>query len=129
MARHAFPLNHTAKRALFVLATASAALGAGAVTASAGTDAARLADVPWRPAASFGTTAPQAAVQGATSGLQYATVPFQALQYTPVGSIAAGPADDGDVSGYTGPLVETGTVGIVPTVERTVGGLLGGGAA
>ncbi|MFI9249292.1 hypothetical protein [Streptomyces sp. NPDC053069] len=129
MARHAFPLNHTAKRALIVLATASAALGAGAVTASAGADTARLAEVPWRPAASFGTTAPQAAVQGASSGLEYATVPVQALQYTPVGNTTSGRADEGDVSGYTGPLVETGTVGVVPTLERTVGGLLGGGAA
>ncbi|MFF7353332.1 MULTISPECIES: hypothetical protein [Streptomyces] len=126
MARHVFPPNHTAKRALIVLATASAALGVGAATASA--DTARLADVPWRPPTSFGATAPQAALQGATSGLQYATVPVQALRYTPVG-VTSRRDDGGDVSDFTGPLVETGTVGAVPTLERTVGGLLGGGAA
>lgn len=125
MARHAFPLNHTAKRALIVLATASAAMGVGAATASAD---AGLAEVPWRPTSTFGTRAPQAALEGTTGGLRYATVPVQALRYTPVAGTAAAPSDDGDVSGYTGPLVETGTVGVVPAVERTVGGLLGGGA-
>jgi hypothetical protein len=123
MARHALPLNHTAKRALIVLATASAALGAGVATASA--DGARLADVPWRPAS---TMAPQADLQTVTGGLRYATVPVRGLQYTPVGSVTSSRKDDGgDVSGFTGPLVETGTVGVVPTVERSLGGLLGGG--
>ncbi|MGV4982522.1 hypothetical protein ACWC0C_30345 [Streptomyces sp. NPDC001709] len=117
MTRHASPLNHTARRALIVLATASAALGAGVATASA--DAARVPDVP-RPA-SLGTMTPQAGTQvpGLTS---YAATPVQALQYTPLGH----PVDTGDLSGLTGPIARASAFGAMPALEKGVGGVLGG---
>ncbi|MCC5476616.1 hypothetical protein ACFV2N_11655 [Streptomyces sp. NPDC059680] len=121
MTRLTSPRNHTARRALIVLATASAALGAGAATASA--DAARVPDVPLRPA-SLGAMAPQegARVPGLTD---YAAIPVQALQYTPVAHTRVLPADDGDLGGLTGPLARMGPIGAVPAAEG-LGGVLGG---
>ncbi|AOR32447.1 hypothetical protein BFF78_16470 [Streptomyces fodineus] len=117
MTRHASPRNHTARRALIVLATASAALGAGVATASA--NAARVPDVPLRPA-SFGTMAPQAGAQ--VPGLtDYAAVPVQALQYTPL----AHPVDSGDLGGLTGPIARASAFGAMPALEKGVGGALG----
>ncbi|EST31847.1 hypothetical protein [Streptomyces roseochromogenus] len=121
MARHASPLNRTAKRALIVLATASAALGAGVATASA--DAPRATDAAGLPA-SLGAMAPQAGTQ--VPGLtDYAAVPLQALQYTPVAHTRVLPVDDGDLGGLTGPLARTGPIGVVPVTEG-LGGVLGG---
>ncbi|MER6567090.1 hypothetical protein ABT288_13040 [Streptomyces sp. NPDC001093] len=121
MTRHTSPRNHTARRALIVLATASAALGAGVATASA--DAARVPDVPLRPA-SLGTMAPQAGTQ--VPGLtDYAAIPVQALQYTPVAHTRVMPGDDGDLGGLTGPLARMGPIGAVPAAEG-LGGVLGG---
>ncbi|WP_369391508.1 hypothetical protein AB5J72_30765 [Streptomyces sp. CG1] len=132
MARHASPLNRTAKRALIVLATASAALGAGVVTASA--DAPRATDASGLPA-SLGASASQAATPLGTMSPQagtqvpgltdYAAVPLQALQYTPVAHTRVLPVDDGDLGGLTGPLARTGPIGVVPVTEG-LGGVLGG---
>ena len=120
MTRHASPRNHTARRALIVLATASAALGAGVATASA--NAARVPDVPWRPG-SPGMMAPQAGAQ--VPGLtDYATIPVQALQYTPVAHTRV-PTDDGDLGGLTGPVARMGPVGAVPIAEG-LSGVFGG---
>ncbi|MQY35168.1 hypothetical protein SRB17_31400 [Streptomyces sp. RB17] len=122
MTRHTSPRNHTARRALIVLATASAALGAGVATASA--DAARVPDVPPRPA-SLGTAAPQAGAQ--VPGLtDYAAIPVQALQYTPVAHTRVVPGDEGDLGGLTGPVARMGPVGAVPLAEG-LGGVFGGG--
>ncbi|MER5543371.1 hypothetical protein ABT072_13205 [Streptomyces sp. NPDC002589] len=138
MARHASPLNRTAQRALIVLATASATLGAGAMTASAdaarATDAAPAAEAPGLPG-SFGATAapartplgsmaPQggAQVPGVTD---YAAVPLQALQYTPVAHTRVLPVDEGDLGGLTGPLARTGPIGVAPVAEG-LSGVLGG---
>ncbi|MGW2644878.1 hypothetical protein ACWC2T_08125 [Streptomyces sp. NPDC001393] len=121
MTRHTSLRRHTARRALIVLATASAALGAGVATASA--DAARVPDVPLRPA-SPGMTAPQAAAQ--VPGLtDYAAIPVQALQYTPVAHTRLAPGDDGDLGGLTGPVARMGPVGAVPIAEG-LGGVFGG---
>ncbi|KUN08438.1 hypothetical protein AQI95_08700 [Streptomyces yokosukanensis] len=121
MARHASPLNHTAKRALIVLATASAALGAGVATASA--DAARGAAASGLPA-SLGAMAPEGGAQ--VPGLtDYAATPLQAIQYTPVAHTRVLPVDDGDLGSLTGPLARTGPIGIVPVTEG-LGGVLSG---
>ncbi|MGW4569537.1 hypothetical protein ACWEN3_46970, partial [Streptomyces sp. NPDC004561] len=61
MARHSSSRHPTAQRALIALATAGAALGAGAATAHAA--AAPLVDVPWRPT-SLGHIDPQAGLSG-----------------------------------------------------------------
>ncbi|MEV5877140.1 hypothetical protein AB0L75_23460 [Streptomyces sp. NPDC052101] len=122
MARHASPLNHTAQRALIVLATATAALGAGVATASAA-DAPRAAEVPLR-AASLEAMSPQAGTQ--VPGLtDYAAVPLEALQYTPVAHTRVLPVDEGDLGSLTGPIARTGPVGIVPVTEG-LSGVLGG---
>ncbi|GHE13030.1 hypothetical protein [Streptomyces alanosinicus] len=121
MARHASPLNHSAKRALIVLATASAALGAGVATASA--DAARAAEAPGHTAL-LGATSPAAGTQ--VPGLtDYAAVPLEALQYTPIAHTRVLPVDEGDLASLTGPLARTGPIGIVPVTEG-LGGVLGG---
>ncbi|MFI1072429.1 hypothetical protein [Streptomyces puniciscabiei] len=125
MTRHTPPRHRTARRALIVLATASAALGAGVATASA--DAARVPDVPWRPA-SFGAMTPQAGAE--VPGLtDYAAIPVQALQYTPVAHARVAPGDDGDLGGLTGPLARMGPIGVAPAAEGlsgVLGGLTGG---
>jgi hypothetical protein len=43
------------------------------------------------------------------------------------GAATASAADGGGVSGLTGPVTQTGSVGAVPTLERLAEGLLGGG--
>ncbi|OLZ70906.1 hypothetical protein AV521_12945 [Streptomyces sp. IMTB 2501] len=121
MSQHMSCKNPTAWRALIALATAGAALGAGVATASA--DAARATDAAGQPA-SLGAMAPQAGTQ--VPGLtDYAAVPLQALQYTPVAHTRVLPVDDGDLGSLTGPLARTGPIGVAPVAEG-LGGVLGG---
>ncbi|MEU3658366.1 hypothetical protein AB0E77_01165 [Streptomyces sp. NPDC032940] len=69
MARHVSPRTQHVRRVLVALATAGAALAAGAATASAGTRAATPAPVD-----------PQAGVRAVTGNLGLVTGPFAGLE-------------------------------------------------
>ncbi|MFJ9813793.1 hypothetical protein ACIRU3_00730 [Streptomyces sp. NPDC101151] len=141
MARHSSSPHPTAQRALVVLATASAALGVGATTASA--DAAAVAEVPWQPA-SLGRMDPGAGFQASSGSVRYVTGPvpgFDPVAFARAGAQrkaeqtearkAARKNDGGDdpLSGLTGPVTQTGSLGAVPALERFAGLLGGGGTA
>ncbi|MER5912467.1 hypothetical protein ABT124_18740 [Streptomyces sp. NPDC001982] len=131
MARHASPLNSPAQRALFALATAAAALGAGATTASASP----VVDVPSRPT-SLGDIDPQAGLQALTGSVHYVTGPIQALKPNPLAGTGADPLDNGvgtqladfqplTSRALTGPVAQAQSLGAVPVVGQ-VTGVLGG---
>ena len=123
MARHASPLNPTAQRALIALATASAALGAGAATASAGTEPS--VDVMGISPTSLSKIDQNSIAQPT----RYVTGSRQGLKSTPATRGAADPKNPGfdvPLTGLTGPVTQTGPVGAVPTLEQFAN-LLGGG--
>ncbi|MFR9789411.1 hypothetical protein ACL07V_12180 [Streptomyces sp. MB22_4] len=136
MARHNKNQHPTARRALFALVTAGAALGAGAATAHAGTDA-PLVHVPWR-ATSLGGVDP-AGLTALTGTLGYATGPIAGIKPNPLAGTGADPLANGvgtriadfkpvGTQMLTVPIAEADSVGELPVVGRVVG-LLGGGRA
>ncbi|MGW7382021.1 hypothetical protein [Streptomyces sp. NPDC054794] len=134
MARHATRQHPTAQRALIALATAGAALGAGAATASA--DSTLPVDVPWRPT-SLGRIDPQAGAQALTGTLGYVTGPVTGLKPNPLAGTGVDPLDNGvgtqvadfqplSSQALTGPVAESRSLGSVPVLGQ-VTGVLGGG--
>ncbi|MGW7405020.1 hypothetical protein ACWGI9_15020 [Streptomyces sp. NPDC054833] len=132
MARHASPHNPTARRALIALATAGAALGAGAATASA---AGPLVDMPSRPT-SLGKVDPAAGMQSLTGTLGYALGPVAGLKPNPLAGTGADPLDNGvgtqladfkpiTSKTLTGPVAQAESLGAVPVVGQATK-LLGG---
>jgi hypothetical protein len=132
MARHTSPQHPTAQRALIALATAGAALAAGAATAHAETGAPAV-DVPWRPT-SLGTVDPQAGLQSLTGTVGYVTGPVAALKPNPLAGTGVDPLDNGvgtQVADFksvgsqmlTAPVAEARSLGAVPVAGPLLGAL------
>ncbi|WP_030746912.1 hypothetical protein [Streptomyces sp. NRRL S-31] len=130
MARHTSPQHPAAQRALIALATAGAALGAGAATAHADAGP-QLLNVPWRPT-SLGKVDPQAGLTALTGSVGYVTGPVAGLKPNPLAGTGVDPLDNGlgtQVGDFkpvgsrtvTGPLAQARSLGGVPVA----GGLLG----
>ncbi|MEV6112136.1 hypothetical protein AB0L59_06335 [Streptomyces sp. NPDC052109] len=130
MARQTSPQHPAAQRALIALATAGAALGAGAATAHADT-AAPIVEVPWRPT-SVGKIDPQAGLAALTGTVGYVTGPVAGLKPNPLAGTGVDPLDNGvgtQVADFrpvgsqmlTGPVAEAPTVGAVPVVGQALG--------
>jgi hypothetical protein len=130
MARHT-PLNSpTARRALVALATAGAALGAGASTAAADTqDVLGVAHT--RPT-SLGNIDPQAGLAAVTGIVQYVTGPVEGLKPNPLAGTGVDPLDNGvgtqlgdfrplTSQALTGPLAQAPSVGSIPVVGQAAG--------
>ncbi|MFI9807837.1 hypothetical protein ACIHEJ_26315 [Streptomyces sp. NPDC052301] len=132
MARHTSSQHPTAQRALIALATAGAALGAGAATAHAD-PAASVVDLPWRPT-SLGRTDPQAGLTALTSGVGYVTGPVAGLKPNPLAGTGVDPLNNGvgtQVADFkpvgsqmlTGPVAEAQSLEAVPVVGQVLGTL------
>ncbi|WP_217253243.1 hypothetical protein [Streptomyces sp. AC602_WCS936] len=130
MARHASPRTTTVHRALVLLATAGAALGAGAATASAaegsGETIAGLAHT--RPT-SMGNIDPQAGVQAVTGIVGYVTGPVADLKPNPLAGTGVDPLDNGvgtkvadfqplTSTALTGPVAQAQSLGAVPVLGQ-----------
>jgi hypothetical protein len=134
MARHSSPQDPTAQRAVIALATAGAALGAGAATAHAA-PAAPVVDVPWRPT-SLGRIDPQAGLAAVTGTVGYVTGPVSGLRPNPLAGTGVDPLDNGvgtQVADFrpigsqmlTAPVAEANSLGEVPGAGQALG-VLGG---
>ncbi|MEU9476293.1 hypothetical protein [Streptomyces sp. NPDC048191] len=130
MARQTSSQHPAAQRALIALATAGAALGAGAATAHADTGA-PLVEVPWR-STSIGKVDPQAGLTALTGTVGYVTGPVAALKPNPLAGTGVDPLDNGvgtQVADFrpvssgmvTTPFAEAPSVGAVPVVGRALG--------
>lgn len=134
MARHVFPRNTTARRALVALATAGVALGAGAATACAA-DAGPAA-APGAGPAALGNVDPRAGLDAVTGTVGYVTGPVAGLKPNPLAGTGVDPLDNGvgtqladfrplSSKSLTGPVAQAPSVGGIPVVGQ-VTGLLGG---
>lgn len=134
MARHASGKNPTARRALVALATAGAALGAGAGTAAA--DTAPAVDMMRTRPASPGNLDPQAGVQALSGTLGYITGPLSGLKPNPLAGTGVDPLDNGigaqladfkplSSQSLTRPLAQAPSLGSMPVVGQALG-VLGG---
>ncbi|MGM9441062.1 hypothetical protein ACTAF0_12465 [Streptomyces murinus] len=132
MARHSKPQHPTARRALFALVTAGAALGAGAATAHADTDA-PLVQMPWRPT-SLGNIDPEAGLTVLTGTVGYVTGPVAGLKPNPLAGTGVDPLDNGvgtQVADFkpvgsqmlTAPIAEAQSLGSLPVVGQVLAGL------
>ncbi|WP_416486044.1 hypothetical protein [Streptomyces sp. CL12] len=132
MARHSKPQHPTARRALFALVTAGAALGAGAATAQADTDA-PLVQMPWRPT-SLGNIDPEAGLTVLTGTVGYVTGPVAGLKPNPLAGTGVDPLDNGvgtQVADFkpvgsqmlTAPIAEAQSLGSLPVVGQVLAGL------
>ncbi|CAL2068895.1 MULTISPECIES: hypothetical protein [Streptomyces] len=132
MARHSKPQHPTARRALFALVTAGAALGAGAATAHADTDA-PLVQMPWRPT-SLGNIDPEAGLTVLTGTVGYVTGPVAGLKPNPLAGTGVDPLDNGvgtQVADFkpvgsqmlTAPIAEAQSLGSLPVVGQALAGL------
>jgi hypothetical protein len=121
--------NATGRRVLAALATAGAALGAGAPVAAADTEPA-LQVVNTRPT-SLGKIDPQAGLAALTGSVQYVTGPVAGLKPNPLAGTGVDPLDNGvgtqladfqplTSQALTGPVAQAQSIGSIP------GGLLGG---
>ncbi|WP_018544116.1 hypothetical protein [Streptomyces sp. LaPpAH-108] len=137
MARHSAPRSprHPARRALIALATAGAALGAGAATAHADASA-PLVDLPSRPT-SLGKVDPQAGLSALTTTLGYATGPIAGLKPNPLAGTGVDPLNNGvgtqladfkplTSQALTAPIAEARSFGHIPVVGQVLG-VLGAG--
>ncbi|MFF7141436.1 MULTISPECIES: hypothetical protein [Streptomyces] len=130
MARHASPKNPTARRALLAVATAGAALGAGAATASAATGPV-LDVMPTRPAL-VGDIDPQEGLPAATGAVGHATGTLAGLKPNPLAGTGVDPLDNGVATqvadfaplssrSLTGPVAQAPSLGSVPVVGQLLG--------
>ncbi|CCK27867.1 putative secreted protein [Streptomyces davaonensis JCM 4913] len=136
MARSASSPNPTAaRRALAVLATAGAALGAAASTAAA--DAEPVLDnvVRTRPT-SLGKIDPQSGLKAVTSTVGYVTGPVAGLKPNPLAGTGVDPLDNGvgtQLADFqpltsqmlTAPVAQAQSIGSIPVLGQATG-LLGG---
>ncbi|MEV5176185.1 hypothetical protein AB0L10_35005 [Streptomyces flaveolus] len=129
MARHTYPPHSTAQRALIVLATAGAALGAGAATASA--DSIPGVGLNHRPA-NLGNVDPQAGARALTGMAGYVTGPVAGLKPNPLAGTGVDPLDNGvgtQVADFkpvgsqalTRPLAQAPSLGSVPVLGQVLG--------
>ncbi|WP_030165614.1 hypothetical protein [Streptomyces sp. NRRL S-813] len=134
MARHASrsQLSHpTARRAVIAVATAGAALGAGAATASAETIP--VVGGTYR-TGSLGKVDPRAGLQALAGTVGYVTGPVAGLKPNPLAGTGVDPLDNGvgtQVADFrpltskmlTGPVAQASSVGSIPVVGQVVGSL------
>lgn len=130
MARHASPKTPSARRALAVLATAGAALGAGAATASA--DTAPALDVTHARPASMSGIGQQSGLSQLTGPLGYAVGPVAGLKPNPLAGTGVDPLDNGigtqladfkplSSRSVTRPVAEAQSFGSVPLLGDVLG--------
>ncbi|GGQ05099.1 hypothetical protein ACFFKE_20055 [Streptomyces mutabilis] len=128
MARHAYPRTPHAQRALIALATAGAALAAGAATASADSGETMAGPAHTRPA-SLGDIDPQAGLRAVTGTVGHVTGPAADLKPNPLAGTGVDPLDNGvgtEVADFqpltstalTGPVAQARSVGSVPVVGQ-----------
>ncbi|MEU2930216.1 hypothetical protein ABZ636_34970 [Streptomyces sp. NPDC007251] len=131
MARDTSSQHPVAQRALIALATAGAALGAGAATAHA--DTAPVLDVPWRPT-SLGRIDPQAGLAATSGAVRYVTGPVAGLKPNPLAGTGVDPLNNGvgtQVADFkpvgsqmlTAPVAEAESLRAVPVVGQALGAL------
>ncbi|WEO95691.1 hypothetical protein A6P39_017570 [Streptomyces sp. FXJ1.172] len=130
MARQTSPQHPVAQRALVALATAGAALGAGAATAHADS-AAPVLSVPWRPT-SLGKINPEAGLTVLTATVPYVTGPVAGLKPNPLAGTGVDPLDNGvgtQLADFkpvgsqmlTAPVAEARSLGSIPGVGQVMG--------
>ncbi|GGW89454.1 hypothetical protein [Streptomyces lomondensis] len=130
MARHDSPKKPTAQRALAVLATAGAALGAGTATAAADAESV-LGLVNTRPT-SLGRIDPQSGLQATTGTLGYVTGPVAGLKPNPLAGTGVDPLDNGvgtkladfkpmTSQALTGPVAQAQSIASIPVVGQAAG--------
>ncbi|MGX1132738.1 hypothetical protein RKD49_004928 [Streptomyces glaucescens] len=129
MARHDSAKTPTGRRALVALATAGAALGAGATTAAAAD--APTVEMPWR-ATSLGEIDPQGGVRALGAALPYVTGPVVGLKPNPLAGTGVDPLDNGvgtqladfkplTSQALTGPVAQAQSIGTIPVVGDVAG--------
>ncbi|MFF9406707.1 hypothetical protein ACF1B0_14470 [Streptomyces anandii] len=129
MARHASLPQPTARRVLVALATASAALGAGATTAAA--DTLPVLGGTYE-AGSPGEVDPRAGLQALTGMVGYVTGPVADLKPNPLAGTGVDPLDNGvgtqladfrplSSRTLTGPVAEAPSVGSIPVLGQVLG--------
>lgn len=132
MARHASPRTPTARRALVLLATAGAALGAGAATASAADGGETIAGLAHTRPTSLGNIDPQAGLAAVTGTVGYVTGPVADLKPNPLAGTGVDPLDNGvgtkvadfqplTSTALTGPVAQAESLGAVPVVGEVAG--------
>ncbi|MDN0195360.1 hypothetical protein [Streptomyces sp. S.PNR 29] len=127
MARRVSLPSPTAQRALVALATAGMALGAGAATASAGTEtrAVRAVDT------ALGKIDPQVGLRSTAGTVGHVTGPAAELQPNPLAGTGSDPLDNGvntqvadfkpvNSQGLTRPVAQAESVGDMPAVGPAV---------
>ncbi|MDT0387254.1 hypothetical protein [Streptomyces sp. DSM 41921] len=130
MARHDSPKKPTARRALALLATAGAALGAGTTTAAADTTS-LLGVVNTRPT-DLGRIDPQSGLQATTGTLGYVTGPVAGLKPNPLAGTGVDPLDNGvgtqladfkpmTSQALTGPVAQAQSIAGIPVVGQVAG--------
>ncbi|MEV7077512.1 hypothetical protein AB0N88_02990 [Streptomyces sp. NPDC093516] len=130
MARHDSPKKPTARRALALLATAGAALGAGTTTAAADTTS-LLGVVNTRPT-DLGRIDPQSGLQATTGILGYVTGPVAGLKPNPLAGTGVDPLDNGvgtqladfkplTSQALTAPVAQAQSIGSIPVVGQAAG--------
>ncbi|MER7055003.1 MULTISPECIES: hypothetical protein [unclassified Streptomyces] len=133
MARHASPSRAfrtpAVQRALAVLATAGAALGAGAVTASAAEGGETVAGPAQARPALLGDMDPQAGLRAVTGTVGHVTGPVADLKPNPLAGTGVDPLDNGvgtkvadfqplTSTALTGPVAQAQSLGSVPVVGQ-----------
>ncbi|MFJ3445273.1 hypothetical protein ACIPM2_29300 [Streptomyces sp. NPDC086081] len=130
MARHDSPKKPTARRALALLATAGAALGAGTTTAAADTTS-LLGVVNTRPT-DLGRIDPQSGLQATTGTLGYVTGPVAGLKPNPLAGTGVDPLDNGvgtqladfkplTSQALTAPVAQAQSIASIPVVGQAAG--------
>jgi ABC-type sugar transport system substrate-binding protein len=130
MARHDSPKKPTARRALALLATAGAALGAGTTMAAADTTS-LLGVVNTRPT-DLGRIDPQSGLQATTGTLGYVTGPVAGLKPNPLAGTGVDPLDNGvgtqladfkpmTSQALTGPVAQAQSIASIPVVGQAAG--------
>ncbi|MER6439881.1 MULTISPECIES: hypothetical protein [unclassified Streptomyces] len=130
MARHASGKNPTVRRALVALATAGAALGAGAATAAA--DTAPAAEGARTRPESAGSLDAQAGARALSGTLGYITGPLAGLKPNPLAGTGVDPLDNGigaqladfkplSSQSLTRPLAQAPSLGSMPVVGQALG--------
>ncbi|MFF8671078.1 hypothetical protein [Streptomyces sp. NPDC015242] len=130
MARHDSLKKPAAQRALAVLATAGAALGAGTTTAAA--DAESLLGVASTRPTSLGRIDPQSGLQAATGTVGYVTGPVAGLKPNPLAGTGVDPLDNGvgtqlgdfkpmTSQALTGPVAQAQSIASIPVVGQAAG--------
>ncbi|MEU9736212.1 hypothetical protein [Streptomyces sp. NPDC048002] len=130
------PFPHsTARRALAVLATAGAALGATASTAAAA-DAEPVLDVMRTRPTSLGQVDPQAGLKAVTGSVGHVTGTLTALKPNPLAGTGVDPLDNGigtQLADFqpltsqmlTGPVAQAESIGSIPVLGQAAGLLNG----